>query len=190
MMTLKEDLTGRTFGRLTVLSYVDKGRWLCQCECGTKKIVSGHNLKIGATKSCGCWRRKILRETHLKHGGDGTRLFHIWTNMRRRCYNMNHHKYHNYGERGIRVCDEWLWDFVPFRDWAMANGYSDTLSIDRIDVNGDYKPSNCRWATAKQQARNRSNTRYIEYNGERHCLSEWKEILGSNWKVIISSSKV
>lgn len=190
MMTLKEDLTGRTFGNLTVLRYVSKGRWLCQCTCGNQKIVAGHNLKIGTTKSCGCWRKKLLRETHLKHGGEGTRLFDIWTNMRRRCYNMKHHKYLNYGARGIKVCDEWLWGFIPFRNWALANGYNDSLSIDRIDVNDDYKPSNCRWVTAKQQARNRSNTKYVEYNGERHCRSEWKEILGNNWKVIINSSKV
>ena len=120
---------------------------------------------------------------HLKHGGRGTRLYYIWKTMRQRCNNPNCTKYRIYGQRGITICEEWN-DFAEFRKWAMSNGYAENLTIDRIDVNGNYEPSNCRWATAKEQSNNRRNTRYIEYLDERHTVSEWSQITGFDSKLI------
>lgn len=104
--------------------------------------------------------------------------------MKKRCYLKCNHDYKNYGARGIAVCDEWRNDFMAFYNWSMANGYNDTLTIDRIDVNGNYEPNNCRWCNMKQQARNRRNNIYFTYNGETHCLTDWCEILGLNRKTI------
>lgn len=123
---------------------------------------------------------------NYKHGGKGTRLYDIWKKMRGRCYNSNNPKYYRYGGRGITICEEWS-DFSVFRDWALSNGYSDTLTIDRVDNDGNYEPKNCRWATQKQQANNRGyrvDARLITWNGETHSLSEWSTILGIKYKTL------
>lgn len=120
------------------------------------------------------------------HGKKNTRLYRIWKVMKGRCYNKNHIKYPNYGARGIKVCDEWIHDFMAFYNWAMNNGYNDTLTIDRMDVNGDYTPSNCRWANAKQQMRNTTRNVCYTINGETHCLSEWCEICNLNYQTVHS----
>ena len=120
---------------------------------------------------------------HLKHGGRYTRLYYIWKTMRQRCNNPNCTKYGIYGQRGVTICDEWN-DFAEFRKWALSSGYTDNLTIDRIDVNGNYEPSNCRWATAKEQSNNRRNTFYLECYGERHNLDEWSKITGIGAKLI------
>lgn len=106
--------------------------------------------------------------------------------MKGRCYNKNHTKYPNYGARGIKVCDEWLHEFMNFYNWSMSHGYKDNLTIDRIDVNGNYEPNNCRWADAKQQMRNTTRNVYYTINGETHCLSEWCEILNLNYQTVHS----
>lgn len=157
------DLTGRRFGRLTVLrrdvSAPYQGRWLCSCDCGNTITAYTSNLKRGHTKSCGCLHKDVMREVFGTHGESHTRLHNIWLCMKERCGNPNAANYHYYGGRGITVCDEWKSNYIAFRDWALANGYSSDLSIDRIDVNGDYEPSNCRWATSSQQNSNKRNSK-------------------------------
>lgn len=158
--------------------------WLCQCECGRTVIVSGANLRNGHIKSCGCYRSEIARKNATKHGLRQTRLYKIFHGMKKRCYTPTAINFSIYGGRGITICEEWLNDFQAFYDWAMSNGYADDLSIDRIDVNGNYEPSNCRWVSMKEQVNNRRANRFITYNGETHTLSEWSNIVGINIKTL------
>lgn len=134
-------------------------RYNCTCECGQEKTVQAKHLKSGAIDNCGCLKAGRCIETRKAHGnvhgGNGTRLYNIWCGMKSRCYNQNRDRYHDYGGRGITVCDEWLHDFAAFRDWSMANGYTDTLTIDRIDNDKGYSPDNCCWKTLEQQNQNR-----------------------------------
>lgn len=118
------------------------------------------------------------------HGGTGTRLYRIWKNMKARCYRKSAREYGNYGGRGISICEEWKDDFLSFRNWALSNGYKESLTIDRIDVNKDYKPSNCRWITNKEQQNNRRDNRIYEYDGKSLTLSQWSELLGMNYKTL------
>lgn len=177
-MGRKEDLTGRRFGRLTVIEESGKlGKkiaWLCKCDCGNYTRVRAHHLKGGQITSCGCYQRERCSTHHLSY----TKLYRAWASMKDRCYNTNAVEYKRYGNRGIKVCDEWRNNFEAFYEWAMANGYKDGLSIDRIDVDGDYEPNNCRWVDMKVQGRNRRNNHMLTYKGETHCVSEWSEITG------------
>ena len=174
------DLTGKRFGKWTVLSRADnKGTetmWNCVCDCGCSRAVSGNNLRSGCSKSCGC--------SFLKHGKKGTRLYNIWGGMKARCYRKSHVWYKRYGGRGITVCDEWLNDFQAFHDWAMANGYEDNLTIDRIDNNKGYQPDNCRFVTQAQQVRNRCNSQKAVINGEEKSLYEWAEMYGLSYQTV------
>lgn len=178
----KIDITGRKYGRLTVLRENGKQRgnilWLCRCDCGNEINAIAYNLKNGHTRSCGCLSSEIKSSVHSTHKCSGGRLYRIWRHIKSRCLNKKVPHYKYYGERGITMCKEWEKSFETFLDWAISNGYKENLSIDRIDVNGNYEPSNCRWANAKMQANNKTNNRLIEYNGECHTLSEWSSILG------------
>lgn len=117
-------------------------------------------------------------KNHLKHGEANTRLHIIWKAIKQRCYNPNTKRYKHYGGRGVTMCEEWKNNFLAFYEWAMENGYNDSLTIDRIDVNGNYESSNCRWATYKEQANNKRNRKTFSHNGKKHTLAEWSEITG------------
>lgn len=175
-MTKKIDLTGRKFGKLTVIR--EDGRkgkdllWLCKCDCGKYTTVFGNNLRRGHTKSCGCLQ--------IKHKGTGSRLYTIWQHIKQRTCDKKHAAYYRYGGRGITICDEWKNSFEAFRDWALENGYSDSLSIDRIDNDKGYFPENCRWVDVKAQSNNRSSCHLLTYNGETHNVTQWAEKLGMN----------
>lgn len=179
------DLTGETFGRLTVISrVVDENskatKWLCRCECGNECIVHAGSLRGGYTKSCGCLRTEKCHDMAVTHGLSATPLYDVWVSMRRRCFYTKCKPYKNYGGRGITVCEEWL-DFPTFYNWAMNSGYEHGLTLERLDVNGDYEPKNCTWITREQQARNKTTNRIIEIDGVSKCLAEWCEEYGANY---------
>lgn len=190
------DLTGKKFGKLTVIERVPKDicpgtsggvLWRCKCECGNIKEIRSTDLTRRKFPNCGCYTHELLCLKHhdpTTHGYRYTRLYRIWTNMKSRCYNVNHKSYEGYGGRGITVCEEWKNDFVEFKNWAIENGYRDDLTIDRIDNDGDYKPNNCRWVTMREQSNNRRSTKLITYNGETHSEAEWARILGAERNVI------
>lgn len=194
------DLTGRKFGKLTVLrqdGYKEVGKrnirkpyWLCQCECGNVKRICGDNLRSGVSNSCGCEVRRATIERSTKHGfakrgHERSRIYTIWANMIKRCENQSNDDYKNYGGRGITVCDEWH-DFILFKEWAFKNGYADNLTIDRIDVNGNYEPDNCRWVCWDVQANNTRRTIKIKFGNVEYSLREWCEILNLNYHTVNS----
>lgn len=189
----KVNIIGQVFGKLRVIRkdsdfYFPSGshseKYLCECECGNLVVVGRKNLLSGNSKSCGCQRLDASVRRLTTHGGKHSRLYNIWCAMKDRCYRSSNHVYKDYGGRGIYVCEEWKSDFSNFRDWAMNNGYNDHLTIDRIDVNGIYEPSNCRWADMNVQANNRRNSIRIEYNGECHSIPEWSKITGISYDTI------
>jgi hypothetical protein len=175
----KNNITGQKFERLTAIKLIgtnEKGHtiWLFGCDCGVQKEINCSDVLKGSTKSCGCFKVDF---GHLsKHRGVKTRLYRIWRGMRQRCRNATSKDCKNYGGRGITFSEEWD-DFSVFRDWALNNGYSDDLSIDRIDTNGNYESGNCRWSTNIEQCRNKRDTVFYEINGIKKPLIEWCEIL-------------
>lgn len=134
-------------------------------------------MRSGHTQSCGCLEKEVKSAAHTKHGKRNTRLYRIWANMKGRCFNPNIKEYKWYGGKGISVCPEWM-NFQVFYDWAMDNGYADSLTIDRIDQNGNYCPDNCRWLALSDQQSNRSNNRHLTYRGETRTVKGWSEKFG------------
>lgn len=171
------DLTGMKFGKLTALKVVGRSKagklmWLCKCECGKTSVVASCSLVQGQTKSCGCGRYG----NNKKYGSVPSRkqrLYNIWIGIKDRCLNPNNENYFRYGGRGIGICQEWLKDYMTFHDWAIENGYEQGLTIDRINVDGDYNPDNCRWANWYTQANNRRNSHYLTFKGKTLTISEW-----------------
>lgn len=178
---LKNDITGNRYGKLVVKMYLGRKHhssyWRCLCDCGKEVDCYYGNLVRGTTTSCGCMRSEYAKMSRNCHGESTSRLYKEWSSMRNRCFNKNSRNYRLYGGRGIKVCDEWS-AFWPFRNWAYSNGYADNLSIDRIDPNGDYSPSNCRWIPMEKQAGNKRTNVFIEYNGEKKTIAEWSRVLG------------
>lgn len=160
------DLTGMRFGRFTVKQRVENNKdgrtmWLCVCDCGNERIVAGKSLRNGHTQSCGCLRKE---GSHTTHGGRYDRLYKVFANMNNRCYNKSAEDYKYYGGRGIKICAAWRHNYPAFKEWALANGYDEEAAfgectIDRIDIDGDYAPSNCRWVNMKIQSNNRRNVK-------------------------------
>lgn len=186
------DLTGQKIGRLTVIKRVENDntnhtRWLCKCNCGKIIIVSGNSLRTKATKSCGCLAKELLAKRKTTHKMSDSRIYYIWKAMKQRCFNSKCKEYENYGRRGITICDEWLKKnvgFINFYEWSIKNGYKDNLSIDRIDVNGNYEPSNCRWATREEQSNNKRTSHYITYNNKTYTMKQWSKKLNINYDKI------
>ena len=179
------DLKGKRFGKLTVIEKHSQDKWggwnwLCRCDCGNETVVSGGHLRVMKTKSCGCSRKE---SKNFSHKMTGSRIYSIWQAMKNRCYYEKSKAFKHYGGRGIKVCDEWKNSFISFYEWSMKNGYDENAergqcTIDRIDVNGNYEPNNCRWATIKQQANNTRRNHFIEYNGKTQTVSQWANELG------------
>lgn len=181
---LRNDLTGQVFGSLTVLCRSDdRGngkkpvvKWECQCSCGKSIAIKSYSLISGHTKSCGCQK--------VKHGySNKERLYQTWKNMRRRCCDPKNKRWEQYGGKGITVCPEWN-DYSKFRKWAMESGYTDDLTIDRIDVDGNYCPENCRWADAKTQANNVSRNRIVDVKGQKMTMAELADSLGMSYSAV------
>lgn len=186
------DLTGKKFGRLTVLRRVEnhgeRAFWRCKCDCGNEKDIAGSALRYGRSTSCGCLPKEIIIKRNTKHGYAHTRIHEIWKSMFQRCYNKNDNAYKNYGGRGIVICDEWR-DFDVFKNWAFANGYGDDLSIDRIDVNGNYEPDNCRWADRYVQSNNTRRNVMVKIGEVTHSLKVWCDILRLEYSTVKSRHK-
>lgn len=192
-----KDLTGKKFNKLLVKGYIGKNDknqalWLCMCECEKYIVVNTSSLKNGHTKSCGCLKSELTIQrnktnVHIKHGKARTRIYRIYQGMKERCYNKNNERYKNYGKRGIIICDEWLNKengFINFYNWAMNNGYTDELTIDRINVDSNYEPNNCRWITNKEQQSNKTYHHLLDYNGKIQNIAKWSEQTGLPYDVI------
>lgn len=182
----REDLTGKQFSRLSVLRPAEDrvlkiGKhltmWECKCNCGNTVIVRSCDLKSGKVMSCGCYRKETTRAIHTTHGATKGRkakkLYSVWAGILARCNNPGSAEFQYYGGKGVTVCKGWENDYSAFEKWALTNGYEEGLSIDRIDVNGDYCPENCRWATDIEQANNKTTNKFLEAFGERHTIAEW-----------------
>ncbi len=190
-------LAGARFGRLTVLHQegFDKYRhplWLCRCDCGTEKNIGVQPLRSGDTVSCGCQQREAAAATSVRvrttHGRSPRAVYTKWRSMLARCYNRKHKSFNSYGGRGITVCDEWRTEFTGFRNWALANGYAPGLTLERANNSLSYDPSNCKWATYREQAQNRRSSVYLTINGITLAISEHArrndmlpETLASRW---------
>lgn len=187
------DLTGIRFGKLVATSIYGQNKakqylWNCKCDCGNNSVAIGSNLIRGNTKACGCVKLTEIGDRTRKHGMVKSRIFKIWAGMRKRCMNPNCFAYKDYGGRGITICKRWDKFDLFYED--MGKTYSDNLSLDRINPNGNYEPTNCRWATMKQQNNNRRNNRIVKCDGIEKTLAQWSEISGIHPTTISNRIKV
>lgn len=189
------DIAGKRFGKLVVIKYVgnnkhQKSQWLCKCDCGNTAIVVGTELRQGHTKSCGCIHlQQMYSKFNTKHGLCSHRIHGVWNAMKERCLNPKDKSYKNYGARGIKVCPDWVNNFKSFYDWAMQNGYDENAktgkcTLDRIDNNGNYEPSNCRWVDNNTQQKNTRRNRLITYQNKTQCLTDWANELNIKFDVL------
>ncbi len=187
------DLTGKKFGRLVVIEFVGRNKrrqskWLCLCDCGQKSIIFGYHLKDDSTKSCGCLRKEVVSKRMITHGNDKkgkrTKAYRSWSQIIQRCTNFSHPRYKDYGGREIEVCKRWL-KFENFLE-DMGQSLGDGYSIERKDNNGDYCKENCKWATSKQQNRNKRNNRLETFHGETKCISDLSEKYNIPYKTLWS----
>lgn len=186
-MSAFQDMTGRTFCRLNVLSRAKNrnGRtaWLCLCSCGNMKIISGDTLIRKHTMSCGCLNKHLSAIRFITHGhtklGNRTKAYNVWAGMIQRCTNTKKPNYSRYGGRNIAVCERWLHSFENFYA-DMGDPPTPQHSIDRIDNDGNYEPGNCRWATQKMQCRNRHGNKILSHDGRDLCVADWVDIIGIN----------
>ena len=185
-----KDLSNQRFGKLVALNVDkkenDKTYWMCKCDCGKKCSVLTSRLISGHTKSCGCLNNELIGELNKTHSKSKTRIYKIYQGMKARCYRKTAPNYDNYGGRGIIICQEWLNDFMNFYNWAMENGYSDDLSIDRINNDGNYCPENCRWTNAEEQANNRRTSRYVSVDGETITVAMFAKKYGIKSQIFIT----
>lgn len=178
---MKNIKNGEKYGCYTIIENLGTRKkdghvyYKVKCDCGNEQILRSSIIRNGIQICCPICSKK--KSNTYKHGMSNTRIFNIWQDMFQRCYNSNCKAYKNYGARGIIICDEWKNNFISFYNWSIKNGYDDTLTIDRIDVNGNYEPLNCRWADKYMQANNTRTNRHIKYNGEIHTMAEWSKIL-------------
>lgn len=189
---------GDKFGNWTIMSTEYQREkngyhklYFCKCSCGTEKYVDIQNLKSGKSFSCGCLTAQSASERFSTHRSTKTKLYRIYRGIIQRCYDTNCQAYPNYGGRGITMCDEWKDNFETFKDWAYSNGYDETktkfeCSIDRIDNNGNYEPSNCRWVDNKTQCNNRRSNHLLEYHGKIQNIKQWADELGISEKTILN----
>lgn len=184
------DLTGQKFGRWTVIEKAQTSstghiKWHCKCECGAEREVASYSLLEHKSISCGCFRIEQTKKTNTKHGDSYSRLHKIWSGIKKRCYNKQSPCYKNYGGRGIIMCDEWRNNYNSFMEWSLNNGYSNELTIDRIDNNGDYEPLNCRWVAMKEQANNKRSNKNITAFGKTLTAAQWSEKVGIKRNTIV-----
>lgn len=195
---MSKDIIGLKFNRLTVLELHHKVQkfkkngsrggyieyYLCKCDCGKETIIEKWHITSGRTKSCGCIQKESTSNLFSTHHLSKHQLYNTWCKMKERCYKPICKAYPNYGGRGIKVCDEWKNNFQNFYDWALSNGYKEDLTLDRIDVNGNYEPLNCRWISQKQQCNNKRTNFYITIYNRTQTLKEWCEEKDLNYSAV------
>lgn len=190
-MTRKIDLTGKIFGRLAVIKRGNNDKrgqckWICICECGNIKEITGSVLRGGKSHSCGCIQKEVVSKMMSTHKMSHTLLHQVFGTIKDRCCNSKCKAYSGYGGRGITICNEWRYNFMSFYNWANENGYKKGLSIDRIDNNGNYCPENCRWTTMKEQNNNRRDNIIVNYNGNLIGIIDAAKLSGINLSTLRS----